>query len=67
MRATINLSESVFEELLKITKTKDKTLAVELAVEDFVRREQLRELASYMGKVDILGNDEIEASELIGD
>lgn len=64
MRATISLSEETLHELLRLTRTENKTLAVRLAVEDYVRREQMRELASHMGSVDILNNDDIEKLEL---
>ena len=67
MRATISLKEETFDELLRLTRTENKTLAVRLAVEDYVRREQMRELAGQMGSVDILDNDAIERLEPAGD
>ena len=67
MRATVSLKEETLHELLRLTQTKNKTLAVRLAVEDYVRREQMRELANHMGSVEILSNDEIERLELTGE
>ncbi len=67
MRATISLKEETLHELMRLTQTENKTLAVRLAVEDYVRREQMRELATHMGAVDILSNDEIEKLELTGE
>ena len=64
MRITISLTEEMFDELLRLTKTENETLAVKLAVEDYVRRKQMRELAEQMGNVDILDNDAIEKLEL---
>ena len=61
MDVIITLDKATADALLKLTKAKSMNLAVEQAVEAFIRHEKMRELATYMGKVEILSNDEVEA------
>ena len=63
MRTIITLSDETARELLAATGTDDLTQAVSMAVEAFLRRHRLEDLRALRGKVDILSNDELEATE----
>ena len=63
MRLTVNLEDDKIEELLRLTDTRNKNKSVRIAVDDFIRREKMKELAAYMGKIEVLDNDELEALE----
>jgi len=63
MRITVNLEDDKINELLRLTDTSNKNHSIRIAIDDFIRREKMKELASYMGKVEVMGNDEIEALE----
>lgn len=64
MRTTVTLGDEVMAELLEATQTDNMTQAVGTAVNEFLRRRRLEKLRSFRGKIDILSNEELEASEL---
>ncbi len=64
VRTSITLDDEVFRELLEITHETNRTRAVQIAVERFVRDTKLERLRKLKGKVKILSNDEVEAEEL---
>jgi hypothetical protein len=64
MRTSVTLDDKVFQELLEITNETNRTRAVQLAVECFIRDAKLERLRQLKGKVSILSNEEIEAGEL---
>lgn len=64
MRTSVTLDDKVFTELMEITAESNKTRAVQIAVERFVREAKLERLRQLRGKVLILGNKEIEAGEI---
>ena len=64
MRTSVTLDDEVFKELLEITEETNRTRAVQIAVEQFVRDAKLERLRRLRGKVAILSNDELEAGEL---
>ena len=64
MRTSVTLDDEVFQELLEITNETNRTRAVQVAVEGFVRAAKLERLRQLRGKVVILSNEEIEAEEL---
>ena len=49
---------------MEITNETNRTRAVQLAVEGFIRDAKLERLRQLRGKVTILSNDELEAGEL---
>ncbi len=63
MRTTISVDEQTFETLLDLAGTSNKTEAVKLAIDEFIRRERLKRFKALRGKVDIMSNEEIEAAQ----
>jgi len=67
MRATLNLSDDLIQQLLQITGEKKKTKAICLAIEDYIRRKRREKLLSLSGKVQFeLGWEKMEEIELKG-
>jgi Arc/MetJ family transcription regulator len=67
MRATLNIPDELIDELMKITRTKTKTRAICLAIEEFTRRKKMEKLLSLQGKIDIEDNwQEMEGLEVKG-
>ena len=65
MRTTLNLSETLIAELMKVSGLKTKTEAIHLAISEFIRREKLSRLRSLSGKLRIdLDWREVEEAEL---
>ena len=63
MRTTISVDEQVFETLMHLAGTTNKTEAVKLAIDEFIRRERLKRFKALRGKVDMISNDELEAAQ----
>ncbi len=61
MRTTISVDEQTFETLMHLVGTTNKTEAVKVAIDEFIRRERLKRFKALRGKVDIMSNEEIEA------
>ncbi|MEA3361213.1 MAG: type II toxin-antitoxin system VapB family antitoxin [Thermodesulfobacteriota bacterium] len=53
MRTTVTLDETLIRELMEFSDSKTKTEAVALAVKDQIRKTKLKQLSSFLGKVDI--------------
>ncbi len=64
MRTTISVDEQTFEALMHLAGTTNKTEAVKLAIDEFIRRERLKRFKALRGKADIMSNEEIEAAQL---
>jgi Arc/MetJ family transcription regulator len=64
MRTTISVDDQTFETLMQLTGTTNKSEAVKLAIDEFIRRERLKRFRALRGKVDIMSNEEIEAVQL---
>ncbi len=64
MRTTISVDEQTFEILMHLSGTTNKTEAVKVAIDEFIRRERLKRFKALRGKVDIMSNEEIEAAQL---
>jgi hypothetical protein len=64
MRTSVTLDDKVFHDLMEVTGETNRTRAVQIAVEEFLRREKLERLRQLRGKVTILSNEELEAGEL---
>jgi Arc/MetJ family transcription regulator len=65
VRTTLDLSDDLMKRLLRATRAKTKTAAVEAAIEDFLRRQAVEELIALSGKVQLdLDWRKMEAEEL---
>ena len=53
MRTNVVLDEAKVDVLMRLTGARTKTAAVARAVDEQIRREKLRRLASLLGKVDV--------------
>ena len=53
MRTNVVLDEAKVDVLMRLTGARTKTAAVARAVDEQIRREKLRRLASMLGKVDV--------------
>jgi len=56
MRTTINVDDSLFEELMRRTGARTKTAAVRIALEEYIRLMRVKELLSLRGKLEIEDN-----------
>lgn len=63
MRATITIPDERLEELLIVAGTRNRTVAVNQAIEAYVRQRKRERLAGLAGGVDILDNEAIEAAD----
>ena len=64
MATTVTLDSEMVQEIQKATNEKSKAAAVRLALREYLRTQQLRNLADLAGSVDLrYSNDEIEAME----
>lgn len=53
MRATLNIPDDLISEVQRISGQKSKTGAIIMAMEEYVRRQQLQSLLALRGKVQI--------------
>ena len=53
MRTTLDLSDSLLEEAMALTKIRTKTEVITRALENLIQKEKLQQLESYYGKVDM--------------
>ena len=64
MRTTINVPDSVLGELMRLTGTKTRTEAVNVALSEWMRWKRLSRLISLRGKLDFEGDvDALRALE----
>jgi Arc/MetJ family transcription regulator len=56
MRTNIEINQNLIEEIMKMTSIKTKKEAVHLALEEFLRRLKLNELAGMAGKIEWEGD-----------
>ena len=63
MRASITIPDERLEELLIVAGTRNRTAAVNQAIEAYVRQRKRERLAGLAGGVDILDNEVIEAAD----
>ncbi len=63
MRATITIDDDRLDELMALTGTKHRTEAINLAIDEYVRRAKVQRLLGLAGRVAVLSNDEIEAMD----
>lgn len=53
MRTTININEELLDALMRCTGARTKTRAVELAIEEYLKRQAIEDLIALSGKVNI--------------
>ena len=64
MATTVTLDSEIVQAVQQATKQKSKASAVRMALNEYLRRQKLRQLASLAGTVELrYANDELEAME----
>ncbi len=58
MRTTLTMNEELLEEVETLSGAKTKKEAIEIALEEFVRREKSKKLIEFEGKMDLLQHQE---------
>ncbi|HDM77450.1 MAG: type II toxin-antitoxin system VapB family antitoxin [Deltaproteobacteria bacterium] len=53
MRTTLDLPQDLLDEAMKITRTRTKTGAIVLALEELIRKSKISKLKNFKGKVDL--------------
>jgi hypothetical protein len=64
MRATVTIEKDRLDLLMKETKSRSKTSAVKIAIDDYLRKKKIEKIKSMKGKLDFdMTADEIRHSE----
>ena len=64
MATTVTLDSEIVQAVQQATKQKNKASAVRMALNEYLRLQKLRQLASLAGTVELCySNDELEAME----
>ena len=64
MATTVTLDLEIIQAIQQTTKQKDKTAAVHMALNEYLRLQKLRQLADLAGTVELCySNDELEEME----
>jgi hypothetical protein len=67
MRTTLNINDDVMDALLKRTKSKTKTKAVEVAIREYLEKKSIEDLIALSGNIHIeLDWEKEEEAELNG-
>jgi len=53
MRTTLNISDTLVNEAMLLTKIPTKTGLIKYALENVIQREKIKELTNYFGKVNL--------------
>lgn len=53
MRTTLDLSEDLLIEAMRVTNIKTKTKVITVALEDLIRKSKIADLKVYKGKLDL--------------
>jgi len=65
MRTTLNIDENLVNQLLEATHEKSKTRAITIAINDYLKKKNLRKILSYQGNLSIESNwEQLEKEEL---
>ena len=56
MRTTLDITPELVEKVVEITGEKSKGRAVDRAMEDFIRRDQIEKLIALAGKIEFEGD-----------
>jgi metal-responsive CopG/Arc/MetJ family transcriptional regulator len=63
MKTTLNIPDSRLDALLEAANAKTRTEAVNMAIEEFIRRKKLKTLMALAGTVDdFISHEELEAA-----
>ncbi len=66
MRTTLNIDDLLIKKLLETTHEKSKTKAITIAIKDYLKKNQIKKILSYQGKLDIKNNwQQLEKEELL--
>jgi len=60
MRTTINIQDTLMEELLTRSKAETKTQAVHMAITDYLKRKAAEDLIALSGRIQIDSDWEVE-------
>ena len=64
MRATVTIEKDKLDELVKETKSKSKTSAVKIAINEYLRKKKIERIKSMRGKMEFtMTADEIRHRE----
>ena len=64
MRATVTIEKDKLDELLKETKSRSKTSAVRIAIDEYLRKKKIEKIKSMKGKLEFtMTADEIRHRE----
>jgi hypothetical protein len=64
MRATVTIEKDKLDELLKETKSRSKTSAVKIAIDEYLRKKKIEKIKSMKGKLEFtMTADEIRHRE----
>ena len=64
MRATVTIEKDKLDELLKETKSRSKTSAVKIAINEYLRKKKIEKIKSMKGKLEFtMTADEIRHRE----
>ena len=67
MRTTLNIKDDMIDALLKRTKSKTKTKAVEMAIREYLERKSIEDLIALSGNIHIeLDWEKEEEAEING-
>jgi Arc/MetJ family transcription regulator len=64
VRTTISIDEKMFDQLMELAGTNNKTEAVNKAITSFIRQERLMRFKKLRGKLDFPTNEALETGEL---
>ena len=53
MRTTLDIPENLLSEAMEVTKARTKTEVIKFALENIIRKNKLKELKNYKGKLDL--------------
>ena len=53
MRTTISIKDDLMQELLAVSKAKNKSKAIETAIKQYVEKKAVEDLIALSGKIDI--------------
>jgi len=64
MRTTLNIDDRLFQDVLSITKAKNKTEAVRTALTEYLRMKRKEKILAMRGKLDIRGSEKLRQEEI---
>ena len=53
MRTTLDLPDELLQEAMVISRTKTKTDVIKLALENLIKKEKIKELKRFYGKINL--------------